>query len=163
MGKVAINIYNPSTSPPAGGFAQGIKIMPNDQEQQYEDELNQSRAEGAEEPENNEADSSPEQTASASIPVGMLFLAGLFDLIGLIPILNIFTDLLAGLLLWIWQKNYAPSFDPMLNIFANKVIDICTLGIFPSNIGIVIVAYVKKRAASKPAPARNPEPATSEA
>lgn len=44
MGKVAINIYNPSTSPLAGGFAQGIKIMPNDQEQNYEDDLNQSRA-----------------------------------------------------------------------------------------------------------------------
>ncbi|KKR03564.1 MAG: hypothetical protein UT31_C0016G0008 [Parcubacteria group bacterium GW2011_GWF2_39_13b] len=141
--------------------------MPDNQEQQYEDELNQSRAGNEENEGNDSQDNAPKKSpsASVSIPVGMLCIAGFFDLIGLIPILNLFTDLLAALLFWMWQKNYVPSFDPMLNIFTNKVIDICTLGIFPSNIGIVLVAYIKKRAASKetPAVAETPEPATNAA
>lgn len=136
------------------------------EEQDYQSQLNEARNQDAQPPDDNEDNEEPAagQSAktSASFPFGLLALAGFFDLLGLIPILNIFTDLLAGLILWFWQKSYVPSFDPMLNIFTNKIIDICTLGIFPSNMGIVIVAFIKKRAVSKTTPAESgtPEPAT---
>lgn len=127
--------------------------MDTNQEQQYEDELNQSRV-NADNPEE-----SVQKSEASGFPFGMLIIAGFFDLIGLIPFLNILTDLLAAFIFWFWQKSYIPSFDPLLNIFANKVIDVCTLGIFPSNIGIVIVAYIKKRAASKENPSESPSSA----
>lgn len=136
------------------------------EEQDYQAQLNEARNQDlqmSEEDDDSEEKSAEQPPAtSVSLPFGMLALAGFFDLIGLIPVLNFFTDFLAGLLLWFWQKSYVPSFDPMLNIFTNKIIDICTLGIFPSNIGIVLVAFIKKRAASKTASAGSgvPEPAT---
>jgi len=117
-------------------------------EEQNLAELNQSRKQDAESGGQQSA-ASPEQADHASFPWGMFFVALLFDIVGLIPILNIFTEILVGLLLWFWQKSYAPNIDPLLSFFANKVIDICTLGIFPSNISIVIVAFMKKRAALK--------------
>jgi len=136
-------------------------LMDNNQEQQYQDELNQARA--ATPIDDEEGGTQAAQGAGTTeFPWGMFFIAAFFDLIGIIPILNLLTDFLASLLLWFWQKQYAPQTDPLLSIFANKIIDICTLGIFPSNIGIVVVAYIKKRASAREttgeAAAAKPEP-----
>lgn len=84
-----------------------------------------------------------------SLPWGMLSLAVLFDLIGLIPIINIFTEILAGLIFGLWQKSYNPKTDPIITFFVAKIIDAISLGILPSNIGIVVYAYIKKKAAAK--------------
>ncbi|KKS26122.1 MAG: hypothetical protein UU87_C0003G0042 [Parcubacteria group bacterium GW2011_GWA2_42_11] len=85
----------------------------------------------------------------ASFPWMMFFVAALFDLIGLVPILNFFTEILAGLIFGFWQKMYNPKLDPVLTFIVAKIIDAISLGIMPSNIGIVIYAYIKKKAAAK--------------
>ncbi len=82
----------------------------------------------------------------ASFPWGMLILAILFDLIGLVPLLNFFTEFLAGLIFGLWQKFYNPKLDPVLTFIVAKIIDAMSLGILPSNIGIVVYAYMKKKA-----------------
>jgi hypothetical protein len=75
----------------------------------------------------------------------MLCLAALFDLIGLIPVINLTTEALAGLILGWWQKSYAPKTDPLLTFIIAKIIDATFLGLLPSNIGVVIYAYLKKK------------------
>ena len=91
----------------------------------------------------------------------MFFVALFFDLIGIVPILNLLTEILAGAIIWFWQKSYAPKVDPLLSLMVNKIIDFASLGLFPSNISMVIVAYVKKKSSEKePAQAETtPEPA----
>jgi hypothetical protein len=89
------------------------------------------------------------QTQETSFPWGMFFVAALFDLVGLIPILNILTEILASGIIWFWQKTYAPKEDPLLSLITTKIIDFCSLGIFPSNIGMVVIAYTKKKASAK--------------
>jgi len=95
----------------------------------------------------------------------MLCFAIIFDIIGLIPVLNIFTEILASGIIWLWQKHYAPDADFLVSFLGNKIADFITLGIFPSNIGMVVVAYLQKRAkGAKPAgegagtTAASPEP-----
>jgi len=44
---------------------------------------------------------------------------------------------------------YNPKLDPVLTFIVAKIIDAISLGIMPSNIGIVIYAYIKKKAAAK--------------
>lgn len=78
----------------------------------------------------------------------MLCLAALFDLIGLIPIINFFSETLAGLIFGFWQKKYVPQTDPLITFLIAKIIDTVSLGILPSNIGIVFYAYIKKKAAA---------------
>jgi len=85
----------------------------------------------------------------ASFPWEMLCLAALFDLIGLIPIINLFTETLAGLIFGWWQKGYNPKLDPILTFIVTKIIDVVSLGILPSNIGIVVYSYIKKKAAAQ--------------
>ncbi|HRY52962.1 MAG TPA: hypothetical protein P5089_03960 [Candidatus Portnoybacteria bacterium] len=85
---------------------------------------------------------------STPFPSGMLCLAILFDLIGLVPILNFFTETLAGLIFGMWQSSYNPKLDPVLSFFIAKIIDVASLGILPSNTGIVVYSYLKKKAAS---------------
>jgi|GEM_PF-1911188 len=92
----------------------------------------------------------------ASFPWGMIVLAALFDLIGIIPIINLMTELLAGLIIGLWQSGYTPKTDPLISFFLAKVMDLLTFGILPSNIAIVIYAYIKKKAASKVDSAKNP-------
>ncbi len=87
----------------------------------------------------------PEPT---SFPWGMLCLAALFDLVGLVPVLNLITETLAGLIFGWWQKGYNPKLDPLLTFIVAKIIDAISLGILPSNIGIVVYAYIKKKAAA---------------
>jgi hypothetical protein len=89
------------------------------------------------------------QTQEASFPWGMFFVAALFDLVGLIPLLNILTEILASGIIWFWQKTYAPKEDPLLSLITTKIIDFCSLGIFPSNIGMVVIAYMKKKTSAK--------------
>lgn len=107
-------------------------------------------------PDNDQSNSDKKTTARpiappepASFPWMMLCLAGLFDLIGLIPVINIFTEMLAGLTIGFWQKFYNPKLDPILTFIVAKIIDAISLGILPSNIGIVVYAYIKKKAADK--------------
>lgn len=87
-------------------------------------------------------------TMPASFPWAMLCLAILFDLVGMIPILNLITETLAGLIFGWWQKGYAPKTDPALTFIVAKIIDVISLGILPSNIGLVIYAYLKKKASA---------------
>ena len=91
-----------------------------------------------------------EQPIAPSEPVSfpwlMVVLAAAFDLIGVIPIINLFTELLAGLIIGLWQKGYAPKTDPLISFFVAKVIDIFSLGILPSNIAVVVYAYLQKKA-----------------
>ena len=86
-----------------------------------------------------------------SFPWGMFCLAGLFDLIGLIPFINFFSEALAGLIFGFWQKRYAPKTDPILTFIIAKIMDAVSVGILPSNIGVVVYAYIKKKAEEKTA------------
>ncbi len=90
-----------------------------------------------------------------SFPWGMFCLAALFDAVGWIPILNLVTEPLAGLIFGWWQKGYAPKTDPILTFIIAKIIDAVSLGILPSNIGIVVYAYIEKKTAAKIAAAAN--------
>lgn len=89
------------------------------------------------------------EETGVSLPWLMLGVAAIFDLIGIIPILNFFTEILAGLILGLWQKNYAPKTDPILTFFLAKSIDAVSLGFLPSNIGVVVYSYLKKKASLK--------------
>lgn len=124
------------------------------EEQIYLAQLNQSRRQAQESiGENVESDEqSTDKQLSISItsepayfPWGIFFVALIFDIIGIVPIINLFTELLASLIIWFWQKMYVPQVDPLLSLFVNKIIDFFSLGLFPSNIGMVLVAYIKKK------------------
>jgi len=91
----------------------------------------------------------PTPPEPVSFPWEMIVLATVFDLIGIIPIVNFFSELLAGLIIGLWQKSYAPKTDPLITFFLAKVIDIFSLGILPSNIGVVVYVYIKKKAENK--------------
>lgn len=104
-----------------------------------------------------------ETSKSPSLPWGMLCLAIFFDLIGLIPLLNLLTEIIAGLIIGMWQRSYSPKTDPILSFVIAKIIDIACFGLFPSNIGVVIFAYAKKKAASKNKPTANNLKAMSDA
>lgn len=101
--------------------------------------------------ENSSKETNAKQSATPSEPVSfpwmMLVLAAVFDLIGIIPIVNLLTELLAGFIIGLWQASYAPKTDPLTTFFLAKILDICTLGFLPSNIAIIVYAYIKKKAA----------------
>jgi hypothetical protein len=84
-----------------------------------------------------------------SFPWLMLCVAVFFDLIGLIPIINIITEVLASLILGLWQWIYAPKTNPAITLLVAKMIDAMSLGFLPSNIAIVLYAYLKQKAAAK--------------
>ncbi|MBU1102636.1 hypothetical protein KJ853_03210 [Patescibacteria group bacterium] len=84
-----------------------------------------------------------------SFPWLMFFVAVFFDLIGLIPIVNIFSEIFAGLAFGFWQKIYAPKTDPVLTFIVAKIADAIFLGMLPSNIAIVVFAYIKKKLEEK--------------
>lgn len=94
----------------------------------------------------------PTKSESAvSFPTGMFFLAVGFDVLGFIPVVDIIcvvTEPIAGFIFYRWQKNYAPNTDPVKSLIINKVIDLITVGISPSNSIVVIRAYSKKKAAN---------------
>jgi uncharacterized protein YqgC (DUF456 family) len=92
------------------------------------------------------------QAAGRSEPVTfpwlMLIVAIIFDLISLIPIVNIFSEILAGLILWLWKHSYNSKTNPLVDIVIAKIVDFICLDILPSNTFTVVYAYIKKRTAS---------------
>ncbi len=129
-------------------------------EQLAQQQLNTERAQQAQQEEMQEQDrarqaAGSQKTKAEKVPIPwlMLCVAGLFDLIGMIPIVNIFSEIIAGLILWFWQKTYVPKLDPLISIVATKIIDfILGLGMvsyLPSNISTVIIAYIKKKTDAK--------------
>lgn len=87
----------------------------------------------------------PDKKESVSIPFGMLFLAIIFDLIGFVPIINFISEPVAGIIFWIWQKQYAPKSNPLTTLIYAKLADLFSFGMLPSNTGVVIYAYVVKK------------------
>ena len=125
--------------------------MPTDEEQIALEQLNQLRMQ-----EEMQAQESEQQTPVAppkiSFPWGMFLVAIIFDLIGLIPIVNIASEVVARLLFWLWQKTYIPDVDPFIATIVSEIIKWAGAGFLPSNIEIVIYSYFKKKAASKISP-----------
>lgn len=99
----------------------------------------------AEEKSQDNQDNSAAREESAPFPWGMLFVAILFDAVGCIPIVNLATEAVAGLIIGFWQKSYVPQLNPMANFITAKLVDICCLGLFPSNMAIIIRSYLKKK------------------
>jgi hypothetical protein len=89
------------------------------------------------------------QSEEVFFPWAMFLIALFFDLIGVIPILNIFTEVLATMIFSFWHMQYAPKSDYLANLIITKCCDFASLGLFPSNIAIVIMAYSKKKARSE--------------
>ena len=116
---------------------------------------------------NNQSNSDKKTTARpvappepVSFPWIMFCLAILFDAVGflcvflaaLVPFLAILPFLweaLAGLIFGMWQWFYNPKTDPIITFIVAKIIDAISLGILPSNIGIVVYAYIRKKVAAK--------------
>jgi len=121
-------------------------------EEQYQQQFDQDRArqtQGSEEDRDRQTEAAQQPIAPsepASFPWGMFCLAALFDSIGWIPVLNLVTETLAGLIIGSWQTRYVPKTDPLTTFVIAKIIDVVSLGFLPSNIGIVIYAYIKKKA-----------------
>ncbi len=99
--------------------------------------------------ENNQNERPVAAPEPAVFPWEMFCVAVLFDLIGLIPILNFFSEILAGLIIGLWQRFYNPKTDPIITFFVAKIIDAISLGFLPSNIGVVVYAFIKKKAAER--------------
>jgi len=111
--------------------------MPN--EEQNLAKLNQARRQ-------NPVAGNPSSTEEVTFPWLMFFLAAIFDIICFFfPIFEI----IAGLIFGFWQKLYVPKTDPLITFIVAKIIDALSLGILPSNIGIVVFAYIKKKTAAK--------------
>lgn len=86
---------------------------------------------------------------SALFPWLAFFAAALFDIIGMIPIVNFLSEPIAKLSFGLWQKVYAPKTDPVMTAILTLIADGIFLGFLPSNIATVVYAYIKKRAAAK--------------
>jgi len=117
-------------------------------EELYEQQFNEDRARQ----EQLAAQDRTKQTKAqepVTFPWLMFCVAVLFDLVSLIPIVNIFTEILAGLILWLWKKTYNSKTNPLIDIVAAKIVDYIFLDILPSNIFTVVYAYTKKKTASK--------------
>src|SRR4030042_2207366 len=117
-------------------------------EELYEQQFNQDRA-------RQEAMAAEQQLKAsgrsepASFPWLMLCVAIIFNLVVFIPILNIFTDILACLILWLWKHSYNSKTNPLIDIVAAKIVDFLCLGFLPSSTFTVVYSYIKKKAASK--------------
>lgn len=111
--------------------------MPN--EEQNLAQLNQTRRP-------NPISGNPDSTEEVTFPWLIFFLAAIFDAVCFFfpPV-----EVVAGLIFGFWQKLYAPKTDPLITFIVAKIIDALSLGILPSNIGIVVYAYIKKKAAAK--------------
>jgi len=121
-------------------------------EELYEQQFNEDRARQEEmlaQDRQRQATAAGAKGEPVTFPWLMFFVALLFDIVSLIPIVNIFTELLAGLILWLWKKSYNSKTDPLIDIIAAKIVDYIFLDILPSNIFTVVYAYTKKKAASK--------------
>jgi len=101
------------------------------------------------EPEEQAEDAASQTPPNVSFPWGMFCLAALADLIGLIPFVNLLSEPIAGFIFGFWQKSYAPKTDPVMTFILAKIADIILAGFLPSNIGVVIYAWTKKKATAK--------------
>jgi len=90
----------------------------------------------------------PTPSLKVSFPWLMFFAAVFFDLIGLIPVVNFFSETLALMAFGFWQKIYAPKTNPLLTALVTLIADGLFLGLLPRNIATVVYAFIKKRAAS---------------
>lgn len=99
----------------------------------------------------------PDQPASVPFPWGMMFIAVFFDLVGLIPFVNVCTEIVSGIIFYVWQRSYVPQSSPLLNFLGTRVADFLLLGFFPSNISVVLSAFAKKKTFSL---VSEPQPAT---
>jgi hypothetical protein len=86
----------------------------------------------------------PDETPNIPYPAIMLVVAIFFDIVGMIPFINFFTEPLASLIVGFWYLTYESSSDILLNFLKNKLIDICTFGLWFSNTAIVRRAYKDK-------------------
>ncbi|OIO48525.1 MAG: hypothetical protein AUJ32_00265 [Parcubacteria group bacterium CG1_02_40_82] len=117
-------------------------------EELYEQQFNEDRARQEQPAVQGRAQQTKAQEP-ITFPWLMLCVAALFDLISLIPIVNIFSEILAGLILWLWKQSYNSKTNPLIDIVAAKIVDYIFLDILPSNIFTVVYAYTKKKTASK--------------
>lgn len=117
-------------------------------EELYEQQFNEDRAKQVQQTTQDRARQSQKQEP-VTFPWLMFCVAVLFDLIGLIPFVNIFSEIVAGLILWLWKQTYNSKTNPLIDIVAVKIVDFIFLGILPSNIATVIYSYAKKKTASK--------------
>jgi len=85
---------------------------------------------------------------TAIFPWLALCAAIFFDIIGMVPILNFFSEPIAKLSLGMWQKLYAPKTDPLITAIVSLILNVIFLGFLPSNVAVVVYAYLKKRAAA---------------
>jgi hypothetical protein len=130
--------------------------MPEEKTNQQQKEPEQQPEErGEQQPE----EQTEEQTEPVSFPWLMLCLAILFDAIGFLcsllagfapflAFLPLLSESLAGLIFGFWQTFYVPQTNPALTFIVAKIIDALSLGFLPSNIGIVVYAYIKKKSFS---------------
>ncbi|MBI4836870.1 MAG: hypothetical protein HY813_00470 [Candidatus Portnoybacteria bacterium] len=95
------------------------------------------------------AGTTQQSSETARFPMAMLLVAGAFDLIGFIPIVNLVSEIMAAFVLRTWAFFYAPRSNPLVNIAVNKFVEIPFLGLWPSNISIVLYAYWRKKVGEK--------------
>lgn len=96
----------------------------------------------------------PSPQKEVGFPFIMLALAIIFDIPGFIPgvdIICLITDPVAAILFGFWQKKYQNT--DLLTVFSNaiawKLSDALTVGILPSNTGLVVRTYMKTKAQQK--------------
>jgi len=92
-------------------------------------------------------DSPTTTSPKTGFPMGIFILALGFDAVGWIPYVNFVTEPTAAVIFGYWQKKYQNTdyLTVLANIAIWKGIDVFTAGIFPSNSGLVIKAYIKKK------------------
>lgn len=116
----------------------------------YLQQLNEDRARQAQmESQDRARQTEGSKVEPVSFPWLILCVAVIFDLIGFIPIVNIFSEILAGLIFWLWKKTYDSKTNPLIDIVAVKIVDLIFMGALPSNTATVVYAYSKKKTASK--------------
>ncbi len=99
-----------------------------------------------EEPEQATNSAPPEK---AHFPVVAFIAAIVFDVFGMIPIINFFSQPLAKLSFGLWQKVYAPKTSPFLTAILTLIADGVFLGFLPDNIAVVLYAYAMKKIEEK--------------
>lgn len=95
-----------------------------------------------------EQTSASQPQESVAFPWLAFCAAVFFDIIGMIPIINFFSESIAKLSFGMWQKVYAPKTNPLMTAILSLIADGIFLGFLPSNIAVVIYAYLKKKAAA---------------
>ncbi len=114
--------------------------------QEIQDEIEPTEEDESEEPEEGGVSAPP---PTVPFPWLIMSVAICFDLVGMIPVVNFFTEAIAAMTFGFWQKSYSPKTNPLITFIVAKIADAIFLGFLPSNISIVVYAYLKKKTASK--------------